>query len=169
MVQTGLGHISRQTKEGGQGRSCTNGFTNQRLGDLCLLSRPAKASIPDSSQGQGRFGRGSTTRPPTKPRMSGVMGLVTNWIGVAICVPSPYQVGLGMASGSCTSTTTNQPVTELESATPVAPERQGAWTSQDWEAHLAKLEKHKVWFQQAARQVSAPGNAMPFGSDQRGE
>ena len=74
-----------------------------------------------------------------------------------------YQAGLGMVSGSVTSTIINQPVTELRNSTLVGPERQGAWTGQDWEAHLAKLENHEVWFQQAARQVSAQGNAIPFG------
>ena len=60
-------------------------------------------------------------------------------------------------------------MSELENATPVGSEWQGAWTRQDWEDHLAKLEKHKVRFQQAVCQVSAPGNATPLGSEQRGE
>ena len=81
----------------------------------------------------------------------------------------PYQARPGMASSSFTSTKTYQPVTELENATQVRPERQEAWTIHDWEAHRAKVENHEVWLQQAARQLSAQGNAILSGSEQQGE
>ena len=80
MVQARLDYIPRQIRDGSPGRVCTNGLTNQRMGDFEMF--------PEAT----RIGRRSIARPPTKPRRSGVRGLITNRIGGEIVSPFPAPI-----------------------------------------------------------------------------
>ena len=81
--------------------------------------------------------------------------------------------GLGTAASSSTSTTANQPLALMEalmeSAAPEGLTEQASWSSQDWEAHRAKLKKYGDWLLMAARQLTSPGNLTPCEMTQRCE
>ena len=61
MDQNGLEHLFRQAREGSHGRASTNGFANERMGHLRLLTRPTGARAPNRGQG-----RKCTIISPTK-------------------------------------------------------------------------------------------------------